>query len=221
MNALHAVTRLAFVFFLTSLEFSAQATKTSEVEQELERFITGTRAQAEQRWAIGAEVEKLFRDDQAQGSPESMSEAQRRSWETAHERRVLRMREIVRTTPLETIPDLYNAGMLLHHGIAPEDFLTAHVLFSTAALKGSLSARWAAAAALDRYLGWTGRPFIFSPRPGQPNLITDKIRKFHCMLPVAEQVADSPNIPRECTPTLTDMYNDGRPNELPAPLSDR
>jgi hypothetical protein len=36
---------------------------------------------------------------------------------------MMRIREIVRTEQLETVPDLYNAAMLLQHGIAPEDFL--------------------------------------------------------------------------------------------------
>jgi hypothetical protein len=61
-----------------------------------------------------------------------VSKAQRRSWEAAHEERILGIREIVRTEQLETVPDLYNTAMLLQHGIAREDFL----IFSRLTLRG-------------------------------------------------------------------------------------
>ena len=205
---------LAFLFLSTGSRLSyAQTRQSINAPDEVEALLRATREQAEMRRAIGAEVEKLFRDDQALGSPEFMSDAQRRSWEAAHEKRVLRMREIVRTEQLETIPDLNNAAMLLQHGIAPEDFLTAHVLFSTAALKGSMFARWGAAAALDRYLAWIGRPSIFRKNSGGPNLIGDDIRKFHCMLAVAEQREDAQNRQLDCPLTAREVYNNGRPNQ--------
>ena len=160
---------------------------------------------------VSKEIEKLSIEDQAEGSPEFMPEVQRRAWEKAHEQRVLRMREIVRTEKLETLPDLFNAALLLHHGLRPEDFLTAHVLFTTAAFKGSESAKWLSAASLDRYLGWTDRPFLFYLKPGQPNLITDDLRKFYCVLPVAEQQRDERDIQRQCMPKVTDRFIDGRP----------
>jgi hypothetical protein len=125
------------------------------------------------------------------------------------------MREIVRTERLETIPDLFNAASLLQHGIAPEDFLTAHVLYSTAALKGSMAARGLAAAALDRFLLWINRPAIFILTLGGSNELTDDLRKFHCILPVAEQREDSPARPPECAPTVFDFYNDTQPTTRP------
>jgi hypothetical protein len=201
------------VLYAGSLWSYAQTQQSTNAPDEVEALLRATRAQAEMRRAIGAEVEKLFRDDQALGSPELMSDAQRRSWEVAHEKRVLRMREIVRAEQLETIPDLNNAALLLQHGIAPEDFLTAHVLFSTAALKGSMFARWGAAAALDRYLAWIGRPSIFRVSEGAPNLFGDDIRKFHCMLSVAEQREDAQNRQLDCPLTVRDVYNNGRPNQ--------
>ena len=109
------------------------------------------------------------------------------------------------------------------HGIAPEDFLTAHVLFSTAALKGSMFARWGAAAALDRYLAWIGRPSIFRRNEGGPNLLSDDIRKFHCMLSVAEQREDAQNRQLDCPLTVREVYNNGRPNQprISAPFHHR
>ena len=103
---------LAFLFLSTGSRLSyAQTRQSINAPDEVEGLLMATRAQAEMRRAIGAEVEKLFRDDQALGSPEFMSDAQRRSWEAAHEKRVLRMREIVRTLdcPL-TAREVYNNG---------------------------------------------------------------------------------------------------------------
>jgi hypothetical protein len=174
------------------------------------------RTEAEQRRALGAEIERLFREDQADGPPNLMPEPQRQAWLAAHEKRILRMREIVRTERLETIPDLFNAASLLQHGIAPEDFLTAHVLYSTAALKGSMAARGLAAAALDRFLLWIDRPAIFNLTLGGPNRLTDDVRKFHCVSPVAEQREDDSARLPECTPTVREWFNDGRPSWQPS-----
>ena len=212
-KASHRLLLAILVLYASSWSSYAQTQQSINAPDEVEALLLATRAQAETRRAIGAEVEKLFRDDQALGSPEFMSDAQRRSWEAAHEKGVLRMREIVRTEQLETIPDLNNAAMLLQHGIAPEDFLTAHVLFSTAALKGSMFARWGAAAALDRYLAWIGRPSIFFIREGAPNHFTDEIRRFHCMLSVAEQREDAQNRRVDCPLTVPEVYNNGSPNQ--------
>ena len=122
-KASHRLLLAFLVLYAGSLWSYAQTQQSINAPDEVEALLRATRTQAERRRAIGAEVEKLFRDDQALGSPELMSDAQRRSWEVAHEKRVLRMREIVRTEQLETIPDLNNAALLLQHGIAPEDFL--------------------------------------------------------------------------------------------------
>ena len=53
------------------------------------------------------------------------------------------------------------AGTLVNHGIRTDDYLTAHVLFTVAALKGHQEARWASAASLDGYLAETGQPQLF------------------------------------------------------------
>lgn len=204
------------VFFLLLVPTISSA-QTQAIEQDLTTLLQDVRTQAEHRRALGVEIERLFREDQADGPPNLMPEPQRQAWLVAHEKRILRMREIVRTEPLDTLPDLFNAAALLQHGIAPEDFLTAHVLFSTAALKGSMAARGLAAAALDRFLLWIDRPAIFIMTLGGPNRLTDDLRKFHCILPVAKQHDDASARPQECTPTIFDFYNDGRPTARPNP----
>jgi len=186
---------------------ASSISQSSVRRQDLGTPLDATRLQAEHRRALGEEIEKLFRDDQAEGPDNLMPDPQRQAWLLAHEKRILRMREIVRTESLETVPDLFNAASMLQHGIAPNDFLTAHVLYETAALKGSMSARWLAAGALDRYLLRTDHPAIFDLTLGGPNLITDELRKFHCVLPAAEQEADSPNRLRQCALLRTDLYN--------------
>jgi hypothetical protein len=179
----------------------------------VEALLLATRAQAETRRAIGAEVEKLFRDDQALGSPEFMSDAQRRSWEAAHEKGVLRMREIVRTEQLETIPDLNNAAMLLQHGIAPEDFLDRSRPLLDCGFEGLDVCEVGRRGSTRSLSGvdWSSLD-ILHPR-GAPNHFTDEIRRFHCMLSVAEQREDAQNRRVDCPLTVPEVYNNGRPSQ--------
>lgn len=72
-----------------------------------------------------------------------------------------RVRELIDEGGLRTGKDYMRAAMVFQHGDTPKDILFAHVLAVTALGKGDASARWIAAASLDRYLHRLGRPQVF------------------------------------------------------------
>lgn len=82
-------------------------------------------------------------------------------WQKTFGPRYRRAVELVGSGALSTAEDYFMAGTLINHGIRTDDYLTAHVLFTVAALKGHQTARWASAAALDGYLDETGKPQLF------------------------------------------------------------
>lgn len=57
--------------------------------------------------------------------------------------------------------DFLEAAFLFQHGDTADDCLLAHVLAMEAMARGKLSARWMAAATLDRYLQFSKQPQIF------------------------------------------------------------
>lgn len=59
---------------------------------------------------------------------------------------------------VNTVNDLYRAGVLMLHGAEPKDFLAAHRLAVMASVNGHKPARWLAAASLDRFLMSVGLP---------------------------------------------------------------
>lgn len=72
-----------------------------------------------------------------------------------------RVSELLDSGSLRTGKDYERAAMVFQHGDTPEDILFAHVLAVTALGKGALSARWLAAASLDRYLHRLGQAQVF------------------------------------------------------------
>ncbi len=72
-----------------------------------------------------------------------------------------RVREMMEQKLLTTGNDFHDAAFIFQHGSEPEDYLLAHVLAMVAVSKGDASARWIAAATLDRYLQSTGEAQIF------------------------------------------------------------
>lgn len=170
-------------------------------------FQQSSRSQA----AISDELKRLFDADQGQrvklgltalgftslasGAPEVIAELT-----AGDNQRARRVREIATQEHLETINDfLYAATILLHNAKSdPEGALTAHVLFTIAAFKGSSlpnqpitvgTARYLAAVALDRYLQRTGHPQVVGTDPTQkvePETISDSIRSLYCVAPLTD-----------------------------------
>ena len=72
-----------------------------------------------------------------------------------------RVRELIDSAALRTGKDFERAALVFQHGEEPDDILFSHVLAVTSLGKGNASARWLAAASLDRYLHKLGRPQVF------------------------------------------------------------
>ena len=62
---------------------------------------------------------------------------------------------------LKTAQDFADAAILFQHGEGADDYLLAHVLAMEAVIRGDASAKWIAAATLDRYLMILGKSQIF------------------------------------------------------------
>ena len=94
-----------------------------------------------------AELRQMFLDDQAERTQGKLSPVKDRE-------RLSRVKELLRGDGFETAEDYYHAAMVLQHSSdrSGHDHLTAHVLSTIAAGEGHVSARWLAAAALDRFL---------------------------------------------------------------------
>jgi hypothetical protein len=57
--------------------------------------------------------------------------------------------------------DFLEAAFIFQHGDTADDCLFAHILAMDAMVRGTASARWIAAATLDRYLQFTKQPQVF------------------------------------------------------------
>lgn len=73
------------------------------------------------------------------------------------ERREL-VRALIAENALTFAEDFYHAAMILQHGEALADIWQAHTLALRATELGHVPARWLAAASLDRWLMYQGRP---------------------------------------------------------------
>ena len=108
---------------------------------------------------MSGELRRLFGADQADrqtlvvaGTPEYKRLRER---DTQRRQRVT---ALVADGALDEADDYYQAAMILHHGETLDDIWQAHTLASAAADRGLHSARWLAAAALDRWLMYQGKP---------------------------------------------------------------
>ena len=143
-------------------------------------------------------IQKLFKQDQK--DREHAMSATAEQWASVRvrdaERRRL-VREMLESEVLETGEDFKDASFIFQHGDRPQDYLLAHILAVAAISKGDTSARWIAAATLDRYLQSINQPQAFgtqyhlidpraSPRsstqaPYEKNLLPDALRKDFCV----------------------------------------
>jgi hypothetical protein len=117
--------------------------------------------------------------------------------------RQMTVRALVEKGQLKSGRDYQFAALVLQHSESSADVRLAHLLAVTAALKGQPSAKWLAAAALDRYLWDTQQPQIFGTQfkqvPGSENKWTmepydrealpDSVRAEWCVKPLSEQAA--------------------------------
>ena len=71
------------------------------------------------------------------------------------------LRTMLATAQIASGDDFLEAAFIFQHGNTPDDFLFAHILAMEAMVRGSASARWIAAATLDRYLQFVKQPQVF------------------------------------------------------------
>lgn len=105
---------------------------------------------------VGAALQRMYEEDQAErkaGRLDPENDAAR----------LATVRGWVLEDRLVTGEDHYHAAMIFQHSTdrSGRDHLLAHVLATTAALKGHDGGRWLSAAALDRFLDFNDMPQFF------------------------------------------------------------
>jgi hypothetical protein len=113
--------------------------------------------------------EELMRMEQEDQSDRTPTAGKSWDWSVVEPRdnaRLARVKELYRQNKLQTGNDYFRAALILHHSLAPEDYLLAHELCVVAISKGkpnagALDARGLAAASEDRFLMSIDRPQRF------------------------------------------------------------
>ncbi len=103
------------------------------------------------------ELQKLFKDDQADREPAPGVNVDWEAIGLRDEQRELRIKELIAAGVLVSGADFYHAAMVLQHAPTPDDALLAHDLCVIAIGKGEKRAKWLAAASMDRFLIRVGR----------------------------------------------------------------
>lgn len=109
-------------------------------------------------------IHQLFLDDQedlpsqANGGVSRITEQEFNVRGTARRAQV---RAMLERDEAKTWEDFYDAAFLFQHGETADDYLFAQVLAVDAVIKGYDTAKWIAAATLDRYLQLTNKPQVF------------------------------------------------------------
>lgn len=110
-----------------------------------------------------------------------------------------RARQLLAAGKVETATEFSFIALLFQHSGQPDELLLAHVLAQTAAIKGDASAKWLAAATLDRYLLSIKQPQIYGTQlhrnengewtqePFARETISDSLRAQSCVISIAEQ----------------------------------
>ena len=142
------------------------------------------------------ELERLFKEDQADPRPLGTPEQAAQTMARASDRR-RQAAAILAAGGAKTAEDYYNVALLYQHSETPDDLLMAHVLSTIAGYKGDHRGRWLSAASLDKYLHRTGQPqvfgtqyFVAGDRRLNPSLLSDALRREFCVPPLAVQRAN-------------------------------
>jgi hypothetical protein len=97
-------------------------------------------------------------------SSDTTSQAKDLNWDeiTKHdEERRKQVKALLADGKATTAQDFRDAAFIFQHGQTSDDYLLAHVLATEAIVLGDTSAKWIAAATLDRYLQTVGQKQIF------------------------------------------------------------
>jgi hypothetical protein len=179
-------------------------------------------------------VHQLFLEDQqdlpsvANGYAPRITEEE---YSVRSERRRTQLRAMIAAAELKSGDDFKDAAYLFQHGESAEDYLFAHVLAMEAIIKGNDSAKWIAAATLDRYLQLAKQPQVFGTQyetdpnaqhpPQDPHAAAFPIRT---QAPYNEQMLPDAIRLDFCVPVLAQQkqnlasFNSGkRPSTMVAP----
>lgn len=115
------------------------------------------------------------------------------------EQRHVEVRKLLAENRLKTSNDYYFAALIFQHSDKANDLMFGHILAMTAVAKGNFTAKWLAAATLDRYLNALGQPQIFGTQfhdaegrattmnPYDRSALSDFDRALWCVVPLKEQ----------------------------------
>jgi hypothetical protein len=118
-------------------------------------------------------VHQLFIEDQEDlpGAANGMSKLTEREYYERAKARMATLRAMLTAGEIKSGNDFKDAAFIFQHGNTSEDCLFAHVLAMEALIRGEESAKWIAAATMDRYLQLIKQPQIFGTQyPLDPNL---------------------------------------------------
>jgi hypothetical protein len=136
------------------------------------------------------------------GRPAKMTTAP--DWQAVARRdkdRQTTVRALLTKGELKSGRDYQFAALVFQHSESANDLKLAHLLAVTAALKGQPTARWLAAAALDRYLWASNQPQVFGTQfkqqgaanstwtmePYDREVLSDSMRAEWCVVSTSEQ----------------------------------
>lgn len=118
-------------------------------------------------------VQQLFKEDQSDQpghGPNGTSNVDEQQYNARVEIRKQQVRTLLASGGITSGQDFYDAAFIFQHGETADDYLFAHVLAMDAVVKGYDTAKWIAAATLDRYLQIIHQPQIFGTQyPLDPN----------------------------------------------------
>jgi hypothetical protein len=120
------------------------------------------------------------------------------------------LRSILAAGQVTSGDDFLEAAFIFQHGDTADDCLFAHILAMEAMARGKASARWMAAATLDRYLQFSKQPQVFGTQyimdpthpvhatgapfpsgrtlePYNDSLLSDSLRHDFCVPPLSQQ----------------------------------
>jgi hypothetical protein len=105
------------------------------------------------------------------------------------------LRSILATGQITSGDDFLEAAFIFQHGDTADDCLFAHILAMEAMARGKSSARWMAAATLDRYLQFSKQPQVFGTQyimdPTHPVSVAGapfpSLRHDFCVPPLSQQ----------------------------------
>ena len=123
-------------------------------------------------------MQRLLQEDQNDlpGHGTSATSFDEQQYNARAEARKQQVRSMLTNGDLRTGEDFYDAAIIFQHGGTADDYLFAHVLAMDAIVKGYDTAKWIAAASLDRYLQIVHQPQVFGTQypldPNKPHPVT-------------------------------------------------